>query len=67
MVTRVLADSEGTRFAASVQQQFVREAIQFRAEIEHELQRTLSAGGLNAADAATATTTVLAAVKAVLW
>jgi hypothetical protein len=53
--------------ATRIQNDMVRRAAVFRSELEAELQREILNGGFSVADLTTAQTTIIAAVKAVLW
>jgi phosphoribosylformylglycinamidine (FGAM) synthase-like amidotransferase family enzyme len=64
---RTLASTADQVQVTSIQNQMVSAADVFRAQIESEIALRLSTGGFSAADQLTARTTIIAAVKAVLW
>ena len=67
MSTRTVGQTEGDQHVTRIQNKLVSSAATFRAELERDLKTALSNGGFSAADAITARTTVINAVKAVLW
>lgn len=60
-------DTEGARHLAVVQKDMVVRAALFKGQLEQELAAALAQSGFNTADQSTARTTIIAAVKAVLW
>ena len=67
MSTRTVGQTEGDQHVTRIQNKLVSSATAFRAELERELRDALAGGGFSTADAITARTTVINAVKAVLW
>lgn len=64
---RTLASTVDQAQITAIQNQMVAAAEIFRGQIESEMALRLSTGGFSAADQLTAHTTIVAAIKAVLW